>query len=232
MHIRLPTMFIGSMSSHPAQPCMSIVKEDFDLDEDGKRFSWRYEYSPKTGLLTKAIQTTGTEWKRIEYYQYDSKGRLKHRFAYGFDVVNFPCIKELHRQKTGEEYTLGNEWFDYETCHCYLETRIIVGYGRMYYSEDLNKVEKLPYSLCVMSPYYIENNWYLKRPDYLTKMIENYEEELRKQEQNPLCPKAKLAHRVQLSPEIYPDMPPRPPRAFLKEVKEIYETMAGNAFHA
>ena len=225
-------MSIGSVSSHPAQPCMPIVKEDFDLDEDGKRFSWRYEYSSKTGLLTKAIQTTGTEWKRIEYYQYDSKGRLKHRFAYGFDVVGFPCIKELHRQKTGEEYTLGNEWFDYETCHCYLETRIIVGYGRMYYSEDLNKVEKLPYSLCVMSPYYIENNWYLKRPDYLTKMIENYEEELRKQEQNPLCPKAKLAHRVQLSPEIYPDMPPRPPRAFLKEVKEIYESMAGNAFHA
>ena len=205
----------------------AIIKENWDLDEEGKRFSWRYEYSPKTGLLTKAISNIGTEWKQIEYYQYDSKGRLKHRFMYGFDAVSFPRVKELHRQKTGKEYTLENEWFNCETCHCYLGNRIIVGSGRMYYSEDLNKVKKLPYSLCVMSPHYIEHNWYLKRPDYLTKMIESYEEELRKQEQNPLCLKAKLAHRVQLSPELYPNTPPRIPRAFLNEVKEIFETMSG-----
>ncbi|MBR4613567.1 MAG: hypothetical protein IKO40_12725 [Kiritimatiellae bacterium] len=205
---------------------MSVVKEDWDLDENGKRFSWRFEYSSKNGLLTKEMDTIGSEYKHIAYYQYDSRRRLRHRFTYAFDMSSFPLVQGIQQQKTGED-SPQNVRIDYETCFCYLENRIIVGDASIYYSRNWNMVKVSPYTLYIMSPYYIENNWYLKRPDYLTKMIKSYEEEVKKQEQNnQLYPKAKLAHRVRLSPELYPDMSPRIPFKFLNEVREIYEAMS------
>ena len=62
--------------------------------------------------------------------------------------------------------------------------------------------------------------------DYLTKMIERYEEALKKQDLSPLCPKAKLVHRVELSSSLFPDKLPKIPQSFKKEVKAIFETMS------
>ena len=83
-----------------------------------------------------------------------------------------------------------------------------------------------------MSPHYIMTDWYLNRPDYLTKMIEKYETDLKEQEQYQLCQKAKLAHRVQLSPTIFPTTLPRVPKTFLNDVSKIYKTMSGNSSDA
>ena len=38
---------------------------------------------------------------------------------------------------------------------------------------------------------------------------------------------AKLMHRVELSPSLFPDTLPRIPQSFKKEVKAIFETMSG-----
>jgi len=44
---------------------MTEIREGWDIDEDGKRFTWRYEYSSKNGLLKREIGTIGTEYKNI-----------------------------------------------------------------------------------------------------------------------------------------------------------------------
>ena len=205
---------------------MTEIREDWDIDENGKRFSWRYEYSSKSGLLKREISTIGTEYKQIQYYQYDSQGRLKHIFSYGFDGISFPSIQAIHQQKTGRKLSVDEEIITYDTCLCYLDNRIIVGSGTMYYSEELNQKKLWPYALRMMSPYYFMEHWYLNRPAYLTKMIERYEEALKIQELSPLCPKAKLVHRVELSSSLFPDTLPRIPQSFKKEVKSIFETMS------
>ena len=117
---------------------MTEIREDWDIDENGKRFSWRYEYSSKNGLLKREISTIGTEYKQIQYYQYDLQGRLKHIFSYSFDRISFPLIQAKHQQETGRKLTVDDEIITYDTCHCYLDNRIIVGSGTMYYSELLN----------------------------------------------------------------------------------------------
>ena len=205
---------------------MTEIREDWDIDENGKRFSWRYEYSSKNGLLKKEISTIGTEYKQIHYYQYDLQGRLKHVFSYSFDRISFLVIQAKHQQETGRKLTVDDEIITYDTCHCYLDNRIIVGSGTMYYSEVLNQKKLFPYTLRLMSPYYIMEKWYLNRPAYLTKMIERYEEALKKQDLSPLCPKAKLVHRVELSTSLFPDTLPKIPQSFKKEVKAIFETMS------
>ena len=177
---------------------MTEIREGWDIDENGKRFSWRYEYSSKNGLLKREISTIGTEYKQIQYYQYDLQGRLKHVFSYAFDRISFLLIQAKHQQETGRKLTVDDEIINYDTCLCYLDNRIIVGSGAMYYSEELNQKKLFPYTLRMMSPYYFLENWYLNRPTYLTKMIERYEEALKKQELSPLCPKAKLMHMVEL----------------------------------
>ena len=205
---------------------MTEIREGWDIDEDGKRFTWRYEYSSKNGLLKREIGTIGTEYKDIKYYQYDSQGRLRHIFSYGFDIIDFLLIQAKHQQETGRKLTVDDEIINYDTCLCYLDNRIIVGSGAMYYSEELNQKKLFPYTLRMMSPYYFMENWYLNRPAYLTKMIERYEEALKKQELSPLCPKAKLMHMVELSTSLFPDTLPRIPQSFKKEVKAIFETMS------
>lgn len=205
---------------------MTEIREGWDIDENGKRFTWRYEYSSKNGLLKREIGTIGTEYKDIKYYQYDSQGRLRHIFSYGFDIIDFLLIQAKHQQETGRKLTVDDEIINYDTCLCYLDNRIIVGSGAMYYSEELNQKKLFPYTLRMMSPYYFMENWYLNRPAYLTKMIEKYEEALKKQELSPLCPRAKLVHSVDFSPSLFPDTLPRIPRSFKKEVKDIFETMS------
>ena len=205
---------------------MTEIREGWDIDENGKRFTWRYEYSSKNGLLKREIGTIGTEYKDIKYYQYDSQGRLRHIFSYGFDIIDFLLIQAKHQQETGRKLTVDDEIINYDTCLCYLDNRIIVGSGAMYYSEELNQNKLFPYTLRMMSPYYFMENWYLNRPAYLTKMIEKYEEALKKQELSPLCPRAKLVHCVEFSPSLFPDTLPRIPRSFKKEVKDIFETMS------
>ena len=79
---------------------MTEIREDWDIDENGKRFSWRYEYSSKNGLLKREISTIGTEYKQIQYYQYDLQGRLKHIFSYSFDRISFLVIQAKHQQET------------------------------------------------------------------------------------------------------------------------------------
>ena len=211
------------------QTRMSVIKEDWDLDENGVRYSWRYEYSSKTGLLTRMFDSKGEEYKHVAHYQYDSEERLKHIFSYSFDRISFPLIQKIHEEK-GKNYSLEDEIISYETCHCYLDNRIIVGKGDMLYPQGVNRrgeKTKIPYTLWLMSPHYIKANWYLKRPDYLTKMIERYEEELKMQEEYPLRDNIQLSQVIRLSPAIYPDIPIIP-QEFLDEVKEIFETMTGN----